>query len=139
MADHGPASRPCGSCPYRKDTPSGVWSAAEYDKLPAFDLQPMHLQPPMAFYCHRNDGRLCAGWVGCHNMEESLGLRIAASVGMLDREDVEDARNYVSPVPLWESGTAAAEHGKREVEHPSEEAVAVVDKLKRRVKGLEYG
>lgn len=28
-----PRKTPCASCPYRKDVPSGVWEASEYEKL----------------------------------------------------------------------------------------------------------
>jgi hypothetical protein len=31
------AARPCASCPYRKDVPSGIWAAHEYTKLLAYD------------------------------------------------------------------------------------------------------
>ncbi|MFD7961193.1 DUF6283 family protein [Streptomyces zaomyceticus] len=32
-----PAPRPCASCPYRRDVPSGVWSRGDYVKLPLYD------------------------------------------------------------------------------------------------------
>ena len=54
-----PAKRPCGSCPYRRDAPSGIWSREEYEKLPEYD-KPTAYQPPQVFMCHRNAGCLCA-------------------------------------------------------------------------------
>lgn len=130
-AEHGPAVRPCGSCPYRRDVPSGLWAENEYAKLPAYDA-PTASQPPAAFFCHQQNGRLCAGWVGCHDMLESLGLRIGASMGQLSIEDVDAAIDYVCPVPLWESGAAAAEHGRREIETPSAKAEREIQKLVRK-------
>ena len=127
----GPAARPCGSCPYRRDVPSGVWAAEEYDKLPPYD-QPTWAQPPAVFCCHQQDGRLCAGWVGCHDMQESLGLRIAAANEHLDPDAVDAALDYVSPIALWESGAAAAAHGRAEVETPSTRARRTVEQLKRK-------
>jgi hypothetical protein len=38
MSINPPAPKPCESCPYRKDVPSGVWSEGEYRKLPQYDL-----------------------------------------------------------------------------------------------------
>lgn len=126
-----PAKRPCGSCPYRRDVPSGVWHASEYDKLAAFD-GPTYDQPFGAFFCHQQDGRLCAGWVGCHDMEESLGLRMALSRGAIDESDYEAALDYVSPVPLWDSGAQAAAHGKAEIYTPGVKARTTIDRLERK-------
>lgn len=125
-----PAPRPCESCPYRRDVPSGIWAAEEYTKLPAYD-QPTFDQPHGVFLCHQQDGRACAGWVGCHDMDESLALRFAAISGV-PAETVEAIRNYVSPVPLWPSGTAAAAHGLAEVEMPGSDAGRLIGKLTRR-------
>lgn len=126
-----PAQAPCRSCPYRKDVPSGVWDASEYDKLPQFDL-PMVFQPPAAFFCHQDNGRLCAGWVGCHDMTQSLGLRLACR-SLIDAADYWAALNYESPVALFASGAEAAEHGKSEIEHPGEAAVRAVVRLERKL------
>ncbi|WP_067904162.1 DUF6283 family protein [Nocardia vaccinii] len=76
-----PAPRPCSSCPYRRDAPSGVWDAEEYEKLRLYDLD-MAFQPPRLFQCHQADfdsgvRRLCAGWAGCHG-SELLGLCVAS-------------------------------------------------------------
>lgn len=131
MTNHGPASRPCGSCPYRRDVPSGVWAEEEYAKLPRFD-QLTWQQPPAAFFCHQQDGRLCAGWVGCHDMDESMGLRFALAHELITSEDFVAALEYVSPVPLWDSGAEAAAHGMAAIENPDAKARRTIDKLTQR-------
>ncbi len=126
-----PAKNPCGSCPYRKDVPSGVWSEDEYDKLPRFDA-PTGEQPPAVFMCHQQDGRICAGWAGCHDMNESLGLRVAVSLDMLTPDEHDAVLDYTTPTPLWGSGAEAAAHGMEEVYEPGERARRTVQKLKRK-------
>lgn len=126
-----PASSPCGSCPYRQDVPSGVWTADEYAKLPLYDLATW-AQPPSVFCCHQQDGRLCAGWVGCHDMAESFGLRVAAARGLIDDQAVDSVLDYVTDVALFPTGEAAAEHGLREIEEPGREAARTIAKLHRR-------
>lgn len=111
--------------------PSGVWSEKEYAKLPRFDGETFE-QPPQAFFCHQQTGRLCAGWVGCHDMNESLGLRLAAHGGLLSGEDIDAALDYESPVPLWSSGAEAAAHGRADIEAPGGKAQRTIDNLKRK-------
>lgn len=131
-----PRPAPCGSCPYRRDVPSGVWAEEEYEILPRYDAETFD-QPPAVFMCHQQDGHLCAGWVGCHDMEESMGLRLLARMGeRISDDDLEATYAYVSPVPLFASGTEAASHGLAEVEEPSPRAGRVIQKL-RRDRGLE--
>lgn len=125
------ASRPCGSCPYRRDAPSGLWDASEYERLPGFDA-PTGEQPPGVFMCHQQDGRLCAGWVACHDMEESLGLRMASVIGLLTPGEVEQVRAYTTDVPVFASGAEAAEHGLAEVHAPGARAVREAARLTRR-------
>jgi hypothetical protein len=109
--------------------PSGVWVAEEYAKLPAYD-RPTQEQPAAVFLCHQQNGRACGGWAGCHDMDNSLALRFAA---MTSPPEVIDAiAEYVSPVPLWPSGAAAAEHGMAAVDAPGDDAERVIGKLVRR-------
>ena len=61
-----PARTPCATCPYRTDVPSGVWAPEEYAKLLAYDEETAY-QPLSVFLCHQVDGRVCAGWAGCHD------------------------------------------------------------------------
>lgn len=124
-----PAPRPCESCPYRLDVPSGVWVAEEYAKLPAYD-RPTSEQPGGLFLCHRQDGRVCAGWAGCHDMANTLAVRLASL--SLPTQVIDAILDYVSPVELWPSGTAAAAHGLAEVEAPGEDAGRLIGKLTRR-------
>lgn len=126
-----PAPRPCISCPYRRDVPSGVWALEEYDKLPEYDGETW-AQPPSMFFCHQQDGRLCAGWVACHDMAESFGLRVAVSTDRLTPEEYEAVLDYTTDVPVFESGLEAAQHGVQGIETPSPEAVRLVRKLGRR-------
>lgn len=122
----GPAARPCGTCPYRKDVPSGIWSQEEYDKLPLYDGE-THEQPMAAFGCHQQDGHLCAGWVGCHDMTQNLSIRLEAR--FLGDEEYDRILDYESPVPLHASGAEAREHGMRELHNPSPKAKTMVKRL----------
>jgi hypothetical protein len=72
---------------------------------------------------------MCAGWVGCHDMDENLAIRIAASMGDLTVEGYNAVLDYVSPVPLWSSGTEAAKHGVASIETPDEKAQKIIDRL----------
>ena len=121
MSIQGPAKSPCGSCPYRRDVPPGVWADQEYTKLPAYDGQTWE-QPTGLFLCHQRDGRLCAGWVGCHDMSHSLAIRL----GRLEPEVVQEVFDYTSPVPLWNTGQQAATHG---MQPKNAQAERVVNKL----------
>lgn len=122
----GPAARPCGTCPYRKDVPSGIWSQEEYDKLPRYDNETFD-QPVAAFGCHQQDGHLCAGWVSCHDMGENLSIRLEAR--HLDAEQYDRILNYESPIPVFATGAEAREHGIREIETPSPKAKTMVRRL----------
>jgi hypothetical protein len=124
----GPAPRPCESCPYRRDVPSGVWAASEYDKLPLYDA-PTYAQPTGVFLCHQQDGRVCAGWAGCHDGTNLLSLRIAVSNGALSVADYEATVGYCSPVPLFASGAEAATHGEAGIEAPTAPARRVIAKV----------
>jgi hypothetical protein len=115
-----PRSRPCPSCPYRQDVPSGIWAAGEYDKLPLYDGTTIEQAMSGAlgiFACHSAPGKLCAGWAGCHDMDENLAIRMHAS-----EVDVDATCAYISPVPLFSTGAEAAAHGKRDIEAPSQAA-----------------
>ena len=131
----GPTPRPCASCPYRRDVPSGVWAVSEYEKLAAYDRDTAD-QPSALFMCHQNDGssdqsRLCSGWVGCHG-EELLALRLALMAGDIDGDTFTECVDYVSPTPLFESGRAAAQHGVAGIDAPSDDACAAIAKIRRR-------
>lgn len=126
-----PAAAPCRSCPYRRDVPAGVWNPEEYAKLPRYDGETWE-QDAALFMCHQQDGRLCAGWVGCHDPGESLAVRLAAASGALDGDDLDAVLGYESPVPLFSSGGEAAAHGLAGVDAPEADAVAMIRRLDRR-------
>lgn len=109
--------RPCPSCPYRRDAPSGLWNEAEYAKLPAYDGETGEQALAGAlgtFHCHTDPDLLCAGWVACHDMAENFGLRFEA---IATRTPVDPAvYDYQSPVPVFASGAEAAAHGMRDID-----------------------
>lgn len=119
-----PSRAPCGSCPYRRDVPAGVWDASEYAKLPAYDGETWE-QPLALFFCHQNDGHLCAGWAACHDTDHLLALRV--------HRVHPDTFGYESPIPLFASGAEAAEHGLSGVAAPDERALATISKLERKL------
>lgn len=116
--------------------PSGIWAPEEYVKLPAYDRPTME-QPMQVFLCHQHDrdsdaSRVCAGWAECHDGDELLALRFAPLLGSMTGETVQATRDYVSPVPLFRSGTEAARHGLAEIEQPSLQAAVAMTKISRR-------
>jgi hypothetical protein len=111
-----PRARPCSSCPYRRDVPSGLWDAAEYARLRRYDGDTGEQAAAGAFglfHCHQQPRHLCAGWVGCHDMHHNLAVRIHAA-GL----DLGAVIGYESPVPLFASGAEAAAHGERDIANP---------------------
>jgi hypothetical protein len=136
-----PAPRPCESCPYRKDVPSGVWGASEYVKLAMYDRETVE-QPMGLFQCHQHDPetsrqvpRVCAGWAGVHGRQlgrfELLSVRMALAMESIDDETALRILGYRSPVPLWNSGLKAMEHGIREISCPSPQAQRITEKIVR--------
>lgn len=124
----GPLPRPCDSCPYRLDVPSGIWHPDEYAKLPRYDADTPD-QPPGVFLCHQGNGHVCAGWAGCHDTHNLLSLRVARAQRVLSDDELQATLTYVSPVPLWPSGAEAAAHGLAETENPGPAARRTVDHL----------
>jgi hypothetical protein len=112
-----------------------VWAASEYAKLAAYDRDTA-FQPAEIFLCHQEppgtaQSRLCAGWAGCHG-DQLLALRLAGARRDLPPEVVQAAMSYVSPVPLFDNGAAAARHGVRDLTAPGQRASAVADAIVRR-------
>lgn len=123
-----PAPRPCESCPYRSDVPAGIWAPEEYDKLPRYD-EPTYAQPAQVFLCHQRDGRVCAGWAGCHDGNQLLALRLAGINGSMMPDDIAATVEYRSPAPIFDSGAAAAAHGQSGIDRPDERARRAIGKL----------
>lgn len=130
-----PTPRPCASCPYRRDVPSGIWDASEYAQLPLYD-EPTFAQPTALFLCHQHDraddgARVCGGWAGCHDGDNLLALRVAVSSGEITVDTADAIRDYISPVPLFASGAEAAAHGVRELHQPGVAARDAMAKITR--------
>lgn len=120
--------KPCAFCPYRRDVPSGVWAAAEYECLRRYDgsiAEQAMAGATRPFSCHSSPDSLCAGWVGHRDHPADL---LAVRIGM--HRDVDPAvLDYTTDVPLWPSGAAAADHGQRDIAAPADRAAAAIDKL----------
>jgi hypothetical protein len=122
-----PAKAPCVTCPYRRDVASGIWSADEYAKLPRYDgdTGEQIMQGALGlFYCHQHDGRLCAGWVGCHDMRHNAAVRF--------QRVADDVFTYRSPVPVFASGAEAAAHGMKDIAAPGDRASRAIARLLRK-------
>lgn len=115
---------PCGSCPYRKDVPSGIWERNEYDKLPGYDGETWE-QTPAIFLCHQRDGHLCAGWLACHGPTRLLGLRMARGVD-------PSVFDYTTDVPVFSSGADARAHGIRDIKNLKPKARKMIAGLVRK-------
>lgn len=129
-----PAARPCGSCPYRVDVPSGVWDEEEYLKLPAYDAETGH-QPIGVFLCHQRDGSVCAGWAHVHGDEHSLALRVAVAHDLMTLETLDAVIAYRTDVPVFATGREACAHGLEEVASPGAGARRVIRRLRRKGDG----
>jgi Family of unknown function (DUF6283) len=125
----------CDACPYRRNSPSGLWSAEDYAKLVRYD-RPTEQQPPQWFLCHatnRVEGEtkvLCNGWAIVHSRRghayELLALRLLSL--LVGREiAIPEPRT-----PLFDSGTAAAKHGLARIKRPGGRALRMQAELKAR-------
>lgn len=126
----GPAKAACASCPYNRSAPSGIWVVDHYTKLLEYD-RPFAAQPPSAFMCHKQDGRLCAGWLGCHGVESLLGIRFLMVKRLMSPDDYKALWDWKHDprVPLFASGAEAAAHGLKDIESPGDEARRKMDQL----------
>ena len=128
-----PAPRGCVSCPYLLDVPSGVWSADEYEKLPAYDNGPQG-QPSMlvgVFLCHQTPeikpkvgtDTVCRGWLTVHC--EGIAARLAVMQGQITPEQL-----YAEvQEPLYASGAEAAAAGIKGIKRPNKKARKIIDRL----------
>lgn len=123
-----PAANPCGSCPYRVDVPSGIWVLDEYLKLIEYDKE-TPFQPHGIFLCHRQDGRVCAGWCAAHDMEHSLAIRVGYSDGRLDSKTFDAIVGYQTSTEVFGSGAEAAQHGIARINNPDAAAKRVMAKM----------
>lgn len=128
------APRPCNTCPYRCDTPPGVWHPDEYEKLARYDDQPDGQLPALAtFHCHQEnatgDPTVCRGWLSVH--AESPAVRLA----IIDGKVTVDQVYAEADVDLYESGAEAQAAGIAAVAAPGGDAVDAIRKLVRRGAG----
>jgi hypothetical protein len=119
---HFPA-RPCNTCPYRTDTPLGIWAPEEYAKLAQYDRD----EPLPPFLCHQttSTGKEigCRGWLAVH--AGSVSVRLAILRGQITAED----RDAGTDVSLYPSGAKAAAVGLRGVRRPRADAVRAIHRL----------
>lgn len=116
-------SESCSSCPYRCDVPSGVWASATYDMLIPYD-EPTQYQPIGPFMCHATPDHYCHGWAVVGQSQPRDHHLLALRMFPPDDGVIPEART-----PLFGSHTEAAEHGKREVDNPSDEAKELANRL----------
>lgn len=121
---------PCQSCPYRRDVPSGIWEAEEYEKIIPYD-NPTWAQPPKVFLCHQANGCLCRGWLDTHG-DQLLGLRLGCYKGEVDPEEVNQALSEDPATPVFASAAEAAKHGRRSIKRPGRKAMAMAAKIERK-------
>jgi hypothetical protein len=115
---------PCASCPYRRDTPPGVWAPEEYRKLPAWD-DPMNFAG--VFLCHHSNlgarQAVCRGWLEVHG--DNLQARMTGN----RVEFTSTAARFPTKVPLYKSGAQACAAGLRGVRRPNKAARRLMQKL----------
>jgi len=122
-------SQPCSACPYRRDVPSGLWAAHEYDKLRDYD-KPTPEQPWQVFMCHATPEHYCHGWAVVHtsrgNDRDLLALRVHGY------PEIPEAG-----VPLFACGNDAADWGQADINDPSDEAKDTMQRLVRKYPRLQ--
>lgn len=119
-------AKPCSSCPYRKDHPSGVWHHEEYEKLRDYD----HNRAFGIFLCHQTNAHgietACRGWMSV--ARESVAVRLGMAQGEFTPEQV-----YAEcGVPLHATGDAAADAGQKKLARPPAKASTMIERLVRK-------
>lgn len=121
------APRPCGTCPYRRDTPPGIWDASEYRKLADYDYHPGEVGPLSTFRCHQQTATgvptACRGWLTVH--ADSHAVRLAVVQGQVTLDEVAAEVD----VDLYESGAEACTAGLAGIDQPSPLARRKIAKL----------
>jgi hypothetical protein len=122
--------QPCPTCPYRKDTPKGVWALDHYEALLAYDGEIGEQAEKGAFVsfgCHYDNGNLCRGWIDAHGANNLLALRL------------NPLRSPVGPplVEVYGSGREVLEANLPHMLAPNAEAKKAMRKIKRRHKVLK--
>lgn len=102
---------PCGTCPYRRSTPVGIWHPAEYENLREQDANEFSGR---SFGCHEDKGKSesgpCLGWLadqkrrGIPSIQLRLRLmRDEALVTVLQAVNEDDTDLYGSIAEMCEA------------------------------------
>lgn len=113
------APNPCNTCPYRKDTPPGIWAREEYDKLPRWD-DPMSFAG--TFICHNDPDSVCRGWLEVHY--DNMNVRMQCF-----HIKWTEANKKPCDVELYASGAEARRAGIKGIKKPSREAVLKIRQI----------
>ena len=126
----------CSTCPYRRDTPAGVWHPDEYAKLARYDEKPYvrgeEQKPPelSTFHCHQENATgqptVCRGWLSVH--ADSVAVRMCLMRGSLKPSDVPPEPEAL----YYSSGAEACSAGLAGCKKPSPEAEKKMDGLLKR-------
>ncbi len=131
------AAAPCGSCPYRRDTPTGVWHPEEYEKLRHYTGSLDGIPALGIFLCHQTNatGRetVCRGWLTVER--DSVAVRLALLRGTVTPEQV---KRSVS-TEIYTTGAEAADAGMRGVRAPNAKARRMMERLIRKGAGRAPG
>ena len=124
----------CDTCPYRRDTPAGIWDISEYEKLKEMDNREYGSAGCATFLCHQSNATgvntACVGWLHTHG--DNLGVRLAVMRGELDGADIPyecDEDTYFA------TGAEAYEAGISALDDPSDEARVKIQRLLKRGAG----
>lgn len=134
-------TKPCEACPYRRDAPTGVWDAAEFENVKAQDHDFGN-----TFGCHldatrpKEDWQPCVGWLadqkrrGVPNIPLRMMLMTTpGAVDVFEAVNENDPKLYASIEEM-----VAANAGKR---FPSRapKAKRLVAKLEKRPRAARRG
>lgn len=91
-------TKPCGSCPYRMDTPVQHWAKEEFEGV-------MENEASMigkVYSCHKSNGSVCVGWLIDQVARDfpSIALRVSLRIHNVSREYLDKLK---SPVALYAS------------------------------------
>lgn len=116
------AAEPCLTCPYRCDTPRGIWGRAEYEKLPLFDTN----EDMSTFLCHQSTEDkvlLCRGWLTVHC--DSVAVRL-----LMAKERVSPKVVYRKvKTALYRTGREAMLAGVSAIRRPGRKAREAISKM----------
>lgn len=111
---------PCSTCPYRRDTPPGIWAREEYDKLPAWDDE---RNLAGTFLCHQgNRQALCRGWMEVHHRNFAVRMAVLSCSPPAGGWKPCD-------VALYDSGAQARAVGLKGLCKPGKKAREAIAKL----------